>query len=158
MLSSPLCSHTSTALPCRSLQNKQRGPQSMWFVVWAARNFGSQAEYLGLGQLAALPFFLLLNIFVPPSNCPFLFLCLLLLSGCLSIESICVWAAALLPPSTLAGCWTSLPSVRPLPLSKYLFGGGFFSLFLLCGASKRGTKGEKTFCSTCWSDVWRKES
>lgn len=144
MLSTPLCSHASTALPFCSLQREQRGPQSMWFVVWAAWNFSSQAEYLSLCQLAVLPFILLFTFcffysFLAPS-----FNCFPGLSSQTdSVLSVSALVQQLLNAhlslSSLAGCWTFLPSASPLPLSQVPLGWGFF-FFSLWGFQK-GHKG-----------------
>lgn len=101
---------------------------------------------------SSLPFF----FFYPFLTPSFHFSCLS--SQTASVLSISAFVRQLLTahlsPSSLAGCWTSLPSASPLPLSQVPQGWFFF----LCGASKRGTKGEKTFYSICLSDVRRKES
>lgn len=144
VLSTPLCSHTSTALGFCSLQREQRGPQSMWFVVGTAWNFHSQAEYLNLCQLAVLPFILLFKFFfLPLSNCLFFLSCLS--SQTASVLSISAFVQQLLTArlslSSLAGCWTSLPSASPLPLSQVPLWWGVFSLW----GFQKGHKGGENF-------------
>lgn len=83
----------------------------------------------------------LLNIFVPLSNSPFLFLSLPLLSCCLSICS----RSQRVSPSTLTGCWTSLPSAGPLPPSQVPLWGRFFFFFLALWGFQKGHKGRANF-------------
>lgn len=96
---------------------------------------------------SSLPFF-----FLPLSSSLFSFF------SCLSPQTASVlsgssWPLISLRPTLLAAELLYLQPALCLCL-KYLWGDFFF----LCGASKRGTEGEKTFYSTCLSDVRRKES
>lgn len=89
------------------------------------------------------PFHSSLHFFFTFSNSLFSFF------SCLSSQTASVWSVsafvqqlltAHLSLSSLAGCWTSLPSASLLPLSKVPLGWGFFFFVGLPKGAQRGRK------------------
>lgn len=105
-------------------------------TFWAKLNNSNYASWL-YSFLSSLYFFLPLSNTLSLFPLPFLPCTVKLLQY--------IYCISLIHPSSL-----SAGSLYPGPFSSSV------SSTFFCGASKRGTRGEETLCSTCLSDVWER--